>query len=413
MNYKYFRLYEECYLVNGKEKSCIYDLFNEKVFHVDEDLRKILTLTENNKSFDDVCHELNITTTFLEEKLKEAEKFQVGGFYEKPPAIEKVTLHPDWKDNLFFKLPPQINRAFLELSNECDNNCFFCASDRYSLRFRCMGCGKDPSYNNITISVEKWTEYMKQLYALGVTELYITGGNVFLDVPKLKAVILSAKEIGFRYINVISGNRNINALRQLGEVANGVKFIIQRYLDENYKQLIESDEIIQNIDILDKSEYCFVFLLDYYNKSLVNDIAATVKNKIKQNSFYFDYLLDNQNLTDIQLREIKFTNSKIKLDDFSIKGKYNPCLNSTVTIKADGIITTCPGLKDYPLSKTGDLYEAIKKDNITRYSSLGCNDIEPCNKCEYRYLCSDCRYIEIKNGAQLNQTRICDKCMVV
>lgn len=406
MNSNYFRLYEECYLVNGEEQACIYDLFNEKVFHLDMELKNILIMAENNKSLNEISKELGIKREELEEKLKRIEANQVGGFYVNPPFIEKVTLHPSWKDNLFFKLPPQLNRAFIELNSECNENCFFCDSKRYSLRFRCMGCRKR-KIDSKRVTIEKWKEYLEQLYVLEIRELYITGGNVFLEIDKLKEIIGFSKKLGFRNITVVSGIKDMNAMIQLGDMAHGVRFIMQRYLDEDYMKQIENDPIINYLGCLEKSHYLFVFILDYHNKHLVNDIATRLLRNLGKGSFYFDYLLDFENMTDEQLKEIKFTGDRITLTDFSIRTKFNPCLKSTISITADGVITTCPGLREYPLSENGTLMEAVASDNLKKYTTLNCNKIEPCNKCEYRYLCNDCRYIEIMNGALLNQTKLC------
>lgn len=415
MNLKYFRLYEECYLINGKEEACIYDLFNEKVFHINRELKKILTLAESNKCIEEICKALNIDKATLEIQLKEVENFQVGGFFDTPPAIEKVTLNPNWQDYLFFNFPLQLDNAFIELTGKCDKDCFFCNSSKYFIHFRCMGCTKYNSNNNTNISITKWKEYLEQLYVLNIQNLYITGGNIFLDVRKLKTVLLFAKEIGFKNITVISCNCNINinAVMYLKKEIKNIKFIIQCYLDKNYKDTIENDNIINNISVVNSSNYFFIFLLKYCNKSLINNICNILLHKIQKGSFIFDYLLDIENITNSQLQEIKFINDKITLDYFSIKEKFHPCLKSTISILSDKIITTCPGLRDYPLSETGDIFEAIKAENRDKYSLLSCNKISPCNQCEYRYMCNDCRYIELINGAQLNQTKLCGKCRLI
>lgn len=401
---KYFRLYEEVYFVKGDVESCIHDLFTGQVIKISRKEAAIIEYAEQNYALEHIADMLKINHNDMESVLEKLENAKMGGYFDSCTYIEKVTLLPNWKDKTFFKLPPEIHRAFIELNDVCDSSCFFCDNKEYVVRFQCLSCSKNNSTRKL--STENIKEYLEQLCYLGVKQIYLTGGNVFLDTDKLAEIISYSKQLGFYEIVIISGNVNYEYVAKLGELARHVKFIFQRYVDLDYRQQIKSDMVLQYTQ-KEKLKGTFLYLLKYENKYLIEEILDFLKQEEIQEDIFFDYLININQISDEQLVEMKYLKNNISMMEFSIKKKYNTCFKSTISISGDGVITTCPVLKGYDLSESGDLQEAVTSKNMRYLSRLSLDNIEGCTTCGYKYLCNDCRYLEQYIHNNIMTTKLC------
>jgi len=71
---------------------------------------------------------------------------------------------------------------------------------------------------------------------------------------------------------------------------------------------------------------------------------------------------------------------------------YNSCLHKKISIDKNGDIRNCPAmLESFGNIDNRSLLDALKHPNFKQYWSLTKNDIEVCNICEFRYICTDCR----------------------
>lgn len=71
---------------------------------------------------------------------------------------------------------------------------------------------------------------------------------------------------------------------------------------------------------------------------------------------------------------------------------YNNCLNRKVSLTTDGYVKNCPSL----LSNYGHINDILLKEIVNTsefqfYWHIKKDDIKICSKCEFRYMCSDCR----------------------
>lgn len=403
----YFRLFEECYLVKGKNSYCIYNLINKTIFNIELKIGQVIELLENNISIIDAINEVDINSNYCVTILNKIKDNSLGNYYDKKIFIEKLNSYPKWIDSIFFKTPPQINRAFIELNNSCDSDCKFCNSDNYVRRFSCLGCSK----TNITVqklNIEKLKENINILKFLNVNELIFTGGNIFIDWKKALEVIKYSIELGFKNITIIFGSKDISD--NILEILNNldVKLLIQRYINTENKDYLLSDPLILKLnEKYHNIKYTKIILLDYENKSLSKYIYDKNMDKFKNESIFIDYLIDFSNISEQQKADIKYISST-SIDEFSIKNKFNSCINGTITINCDGSITTCPKLKEYKLSESKDLIKNLQNIYLDKYWNLNLDKIDNCKDCQYRYACNDCRYIELKYGGNIERTTFCN-----
>lgn len=84
------------------------------------------------------------------------------------------------------------------------------------------------------------------------------------------------------------------------------------------------------------------------------------------------------------------------VQDFMENKLFNSCLNKKISIDENGYIKNCPSMvNDYGCIGDTSLNEVSKNEDFLKYSKISKDSIDVCKKCEFRYICTDCRaYIE-------------------
>ncbi len=75
---------------------------------------------------------------------------------------------------------------------------------------------------------------------------------------------------------------------------------------------------------------------------------------------------------------------------------YNSCLNRKISIDVNGDLKNCPSMmQSFGNINEVSIQEALGKQDFKKYWHIKKDDIEVCKKCEFKYICTDCRaYIE-------------------
>jgi len=82
----------------------------------------------------------------------------------------------------------------------------------------------------------------------------------------------------------------------------------------------------------------------------------------------------------------------ISVDHFTESQQHNTCLNRKICIDSDGYIKNCPSMKHHygHISDT-TLAEAMEKPGFKDCWYIKKDDIDVCQDCEFRHICTDCR----------------------
>lgn len=82
----------------------------------------------------------------------------------------------------------------------------------------------------------------------------------------------------------------------------------------------------------------------------------------------------------------------VNIPHFTESQLHNTCLNRKICIDSDGYIKNCPSMKHHygHISDT-TLAEAIEKPGFKDCWSIKKDDIDVCQDCEFRHICTDCR----------------------
>lgn len=74
------------------------------------------------------------------------------------------------------------------------------------------------------------------------------------------------------------------------------------------------------------------------------------------------------------------------------------------------IITDCNviiGLKDFRFGTIDMLYDIFSEDKLLKYWDMSRREIAQCKDCGLRYACNDCRSLEIRLGAKIDEKITC------
>lgn len=112
------------------------------------------------------------------------------------------------------------------------------------------------------------------------------------------------------------------------------------------------------------------------------------KLKMMGNVFFTKQVIDNHTHCGIISPEL----FKINLKTFSESQKYNSCLNRKVSVDTNGDIKNCPSMaKAYGNIKQDSLHNIIIREQFKELWEINKDQIDVCQDCEFRYICTDCR----------------------
>ena len=98
---------------------------------------------------------------------------------------------------------------------------------------------------------------------------------------------------------------------------------------------------------------------------------------------------------------ISFQTFQLNIEMFSESQQFNNCLNRKISIDVSGDIKNCPSdiMKFGNIANT-TLQNALLNKNFYKKWGVKKDEIEVCQDCEFRYMCSDCR-IYIKDDSNV------------
>ncbi|MDR1774199.1 MAG: hypothetical protein LBR30_04950 [Clostridioides sp.] len=96
-------------------------------------------------------------------------------------------------------------------------------------------------------------------------------------------------------------------------------------------------------------------------------------------------------------------------DIFSLARKRNKCLVGTFATLSNGDIVPCLGLKDFKVGRIDKIYDIFTEDKLLKYWDMSNRYIVQCKDCGLRYDCNDCRSLEIRLGANIDEKITCTR----
>ena len=369
----YFRLNPECYFIRGNRCGAIFDLIDTKIYALNQQETEVVTSCEKNNPVQGG-----------ENLLKELKQFRLGNFYPNRVYIQKLRvgsfIEEKQKDQ-----PPELYRAFLEINNLCNRDCWFCGYYGIKRSLGCMGCNIW-NENGKPLTIDRWKRLIDELKDLECMNLFITGGDLTLAWNKTMDILDYAHK-KFDNIYVILHQQSLSE-RVMNDLANKAKVIIQTENsncapseDSIFLLIVKPDDWRSTNSIIDKNMMIDFVIEDM--EFLSNDLPIISKRKITSVNMY------------------RFLNNM----------KYHPCIGNTLAICYNGNVLPCPMMRDHSIGNVRNrgLYTIFENEweQINMFWNLTLDKIEKCGGCEFRYACNDCRALEEELTGKLDGKRMC------
>lgn len=356
----YFRLNPECYLIDQKNRGLIYDLITNKIYSLNSNELFLISKAGKNEPIKD------------NDFFNELKDLNLGKYYDTPIYIQKIRIGNFLEeDNSTFS----INRAFIELNNECDNNCDFCGYNGIKREQGCISCNKWNKNLNY-LNLDKIKEFIDDIQKLSCKTIYLTGADLTKNFEKTLKIIDYVNN-KFETIFIILQSEKINK-SLLNKIQNNVHILVQTNINSLNKIEIKSHNhtYIVNLKLKDKAEF------------------ENINEKLRL-KYVFNFQIEKEDL--IQ-NSNKNNVLKVNREAFFHNLEFHPCLSKTLTLTYNGDVLICPMKRSLALGnlKNNSLNQIIseKYDILNKIWRITLDEIEPCKACEFRYFCSDCRTLE-------------------
>ena len=367
----YFRLNTECFFIRGKKCGAIFDLIMNKIYALNQKETQILTLAEKNEP-------IRIDEEFLNELMR----LRLGNFYLNKTYIQKLRLGSPQE---MPGLPPKLHRAFLEINNSCNRDCWFCGYYGIRRSLGCLGCNKW-NENGKALDIEKWKELIDGLKDLDCIDIYITGGDLTLSWKKTIGVLDYAYG-KFNKIYLTLNQQSISS-EKISDLNGRADLIIQS----------------QELDNLNSNRFPTL--------SIVSPEEWKCEDSTRIKNIFNDYVIKDGNSYSKDLPMMsKEKFSSFNMHKFLNNFEHHPCLGQTLSICCNGNVIPCPMMRNHSFGnvKTEELYSIFERrmGDIDKFWKLNLDKIEKCSGCEFRYVCADCRALEEELTGKIDGKMLC------
>lgn len=409
----FFKLNPEARLVLGAKRALIYDFLDNRMYHLSPEEKSVLELSEKGKEVDEISRDLNMPRETVFDLLKNFRDKKLGEFYEKKPYIEPLHTKSPISEKAFFKPPPQCANFFMELNNSCNYECSYCGGNRTERVFGCIGCnvwGKQNEEKSIDIA--SYIDILDQVHKLAFAQIFLTGGNILEDYDKLSALLDRLKRMRFPNVFLTIHQKQVHE--------DDIDFLnrykgLNVFLSCDFPISSKTREIADNLH----QNLTLVPVVEVSEISSKKDLMERIQNEhekaerdIKRGRIMWqaDYSSPDfiNDYTKIPLfGKERVTSFSANLHFFEWCQENHPCLGGILTVSSSGNVYVCRIMRKKSFGNVlkTSLSEIIrnKKEEIEQVWNLTRDKITPCNSCEYRYSCMDCRVIE----KDMHQTNLC------
>ena len=410
----YFRLLPTCTFINGKNDGCLYDTLTGKMIQLDIEKTNSLKKCENNISL----LEIKEDTSFLSELIE----MRIGDYYEYPIYVEPININYVVEKD---KIMPQnyyLNKMYLEISTQCNLNCFFCNRD--NILFRKTGCKLWIKDQDEDLNIEQYEEAIKSFKNLRGEEILFIGAEPLLKIDLMRKIIYLAQKNGINKFTVYTNGtlitndmidffskNNITINLEIFSLnVNTYKIITSHQYEVDNILTIIKDMVNKNINVISN------VLINKYNDNEIENIVEALKQYIPRNRIKIEFIYNKPEnnyystkfINDIYNRDRYFgITNNLKINYLKL---YNSCLYGKIAITITGDVLLCPMMRTIKLGniKNKNLNEILKNSKYDEYTKINADSISQCSECSFKYNCTDCRAIEMSATNDLLGLEYCN-----
>lgn len=365
-----YGLAENVYIVNGKAKSCLYDLKNGKLYSLNGQLAKqVNVINEEGMDIENVEHDLE---TVLR-------KFVSLGLLTISTVHEKRDIK-DIKD-----CDTNITFAWIEITSKCNLKCKHCYNESDA---RC----------DSKMSLSDFKRVVDFLVEINVKKIQIIGGEPFFDKSLLKEMLIYACG-KFEYLEIFTNGTLINEdewFEYLKQNNIHIALSVYSYNEKDHDKvtgfegsLDKTNKTIKKLNEMGISyRVCNVLMKDISIGEKNTDLYELSEEKdiVRMTGRASFELLDDALIKRKLITKNSFSKTLNKVFCKRLVSGHN-CFRNKIYISSNLEVYPCvmERRRSHGNLKSGVI--SLKED--IRY--LTKDYISECAQCEYRYACYDCR----------------------
>lgn len=366
----YYVLNSNVYVVNGKARSCIYDLNTSKLYSINKALAKKIDLVNNGQ----ICEKT------VERELKIVLDEFINKGLVKLSELSKTNLIYEIKE---YDLGCQF--AWIEITNKCNLRCIHCYNESD------IRCDSIMSLSNFKLVIDSLLE-------LGVRKIQIIGGEPFYDIKKLRDMLDYA--IGkFEFIEIFTNGTMIsdNWFDYLAENNIHMALSVYSYRSEMHDKVTGSKGALEKtnktIEKLKKCgipyRVCNVLMNNIDIGKKTTDLYTLREDKdVVRMSGRANFSLLSNELIKKKLITKRTFQDPIKKSFCSRLISGHNCFRDRIYISANLEVFPCVMERRLKHCIIDEQNQITLDDNIRYYTK---DKVNECSDCEYRYACFDCR----------------------
>ena len=346
----YFRLDARCFLTAGVRRSTIHNLETGEVMWVDEPNTTALIRSESNEAIDDPP-----------ELFRELERRGWGFFSAQPVFVDKLRTFNIFREKRIWKETPYVSLAVLQLTNDCVRRCGTCSSAF------CPICTVFDD-GRVPLSTEEWLAVLDEVALFGGQQVLLTGGEALLH-PEVGRLATAAAARGLRVQIHTSG-----LLPPPSDLPDVAFSILVRSADE-IPGIVERFGRCAHVSLL-----------------LEGMEPAAVTGLVPGHWVAIRVSPDPPSIAKHNLMVTPF-------DRFFARRMTDNCLNGKIYVAYDGTVLPCFGHRGAPVGAVrGDGgFAAAVRALVDDYWNVPVDRVDinrACARCEFRYCCNACRYVD-------------------
>lgn len=394
----YFFLTDDVHLRTGKTNCVLYHLSTGDMNAIDNELGRILDLTENKKSISEVSTLLGISIEDILSQLQLIIDNKMGALSPKPVHVDKYNRDPYF--GIVSHRTPKINTCFVELPGICTQTCSFCGSPTL---FQCGTCTKVDLLAD-TVGLFSALRRIAQLEPRNIT---FHGGDPLSNLEQLKTAVDYLRSVDYdQNISLITNGKLLN-----DEVVNMFhKYSISPIIP--YFFGYTSEEYIRNCSTMlsEKGIVVKITLVVFEDSKIIPELDYIYR--LTNAGAIFTSMIYNKHKENITSHYPKVVKTTLRTteDVFYHTSYHHPCLSNTVAISVKGDILPCPHMKKEVLGNIrfcSDIDYIFEKRSIYDYWDLPLLMIDNCRECAFQNGCMDCRALEIMITGDIYGKRLC------
>ncbi len=366
----YYALNSNVYIVNGKAKSCIYDLNGLKLFSINKRLAEKIDMVNKGQLFEgDVDDELRIVLDeFISKGLIKLSEY---------PHTHQIDEIKEIDSNCKF--------AWIEITSKCNLKCIHCYNES---DIRC----------DSVMSLSNFKRVVDSLFKMKVRRIQIIGGEPFYDSNKLKDMLGYA--VGkFDFIEIFTNGTLISNIwfDYLAENNIHIALSVYSYNAEMHDKVTGSNGSLEKtnraIEKLKKHgvkyRVCNVLMNNIEIGEKITNLYTLREDKdvVRMSGRANFSLLSNELIKRKLITKNSFREPITKTFCKRMISGHN-CFRDKIYISVNMEVFPCVMERRFKHCVIDEQNKIVLDDSIRYFTK---DKVNECSYCEYRYACFDCR----------------------